>query len=606
MIMSHSRVDSYKQCPYKFKLRYIDELQTLPNTEPSNALIIGTALHMGIEQDVKTAIDWYYNQFPVITDEHITEAMKLEKVIPMMKAKLPVGGEFEVKIKDEDFVGYIDYLVPVESFKFDMKKPIQLVNGVGFVACPDTEYEWFDIYDFKYSNNIDRYLESGQLHEYKYYFEKNNPNKKIRNLYFIFAPKCQLKQKYKNKTNKFDEDIQAFRRRCMEWIDNNEVVVEKVEYNPNKVIEFTTGFKHVLEEKEYKKEPSKLCYFCEYRSFCEQGLDYEIIGGNDMNLPSTERRDITKNNYKKLWIYGAPFSGKTTFVDKAPNPLNLNTDGNIKYVTMPYIAIRDEVKVEGRQTITTLAWQLFKDTIFELQKKENDFETIVVDLLEDTYEYCRLFMYDQLGITHESDDSFRAWDKVRTEFLSTIKKLLNLDYNIVLISHEDTSKDIMKKGGDKITAIKPNINDKVANKIAGMVDIVGRVIADGDIRTLSFKTDEVVFGGGRLQLDKKDIPLDWNDLMKVYGINTPAVNDTQDVSNSETVVENVENHVENVEEEKPTRTRRARKVEEVEEVSTEGQVGTVKTVMVDMSQIPVDEAPTEEQPVRKTRRKRGE
>ena len=85
-------------------------------------------------------------------------------------------------------------------------------------------------------------------------------------------------------------------------------------------------------------------------------------------------------------------------------------------------------------------------------------------------------MYDRLGITHESDDSFRAWDKVRTEFLSTIRRLMNLDYeNIVLISHEDTSKDITKKSGDKITAIKPNIADKVANKIAGMVDIVARL-----------------------------------------------------------------------------------------------------------------------------------
>ena len=55
--------------------------------------------------------------------------------------------------------------------------------------------------------------------------------------------------------------------------------------------------------------------------------------------------------------------------------------------------------------------------------------------------HCRLYMYDQMNITHESDDSFRAWDKVMTEYLSTLKKLMNLDYeNIILISHEDTSK----------------------------------------------------------------------------------------------------------------------------------------------------------------------
>jgi phage nucleotide-binding protein len=235
-----------------------------------------------------------------------------------------------------------------------------------------------------------------------------------------------------------------------------------------------------------------------------------------MLLPSAERRQVGQTTKRKLWIYGGAFSGKTTFVDQAPAPLNLNTDGNIQFVTMPFIPIKDTF--EGRQKV--LAWKVFKDTIDELERTtgQNGFKTLVVDLLEDTYESCRLFMYDKLGITHESDDSFRAWDKVRTEFLSTIRKLMNLDYeNIILISHEDTSKDITKKTGDKITAIKPNINDKVANKIAGMVDIVARVVVDGDERTLEFKSDEVIFGGGRLKnISKTSIHLDWDELCKVY------------------------------------------------------------------------------------------
>ena len=96
---------------------------------------------------------------------------------------------------------------------------------------------------------------------------------------------------------------------------------------------------------------------------------------------------------------------------------------------------------------------------------------------------------------------------------------MNLDYeNIVLISHEDTTKDITKKSGDKITAIKPNIADKVANKIAGMVDIVARVVVeDDDSRTLNFKSNEVIFGGGRLKgITKTQIPLDWEALCEVY------------------------------------------------------------------------------------------
>ena len=58
-------------------------------------------------------------------------------------------------------------------------------------------------------------------------------------------------------------------------------------------------------------------------------------------------------------------------------------------------------------------------------------------------------MYQQMGITHESDDSFRAWDKVRGEYLNTMKRLMVLDYeNIVLISHEDMSKEHVEPVND--------------------------------------------------------------------------------------------------------------------------------------------------------------
>lgn len=240
-------------------------------------------------------------------------------------------------------------------------------------------------------------------------------------------------------------------------------------------------------------------------------------------LPSTERVEVCPvKSFKKIWIYGAPFSGKTTFADKAPVPINLNTDGNVKYVSMPRLEIRDIVKVEGsngrERTSRTFAWAIFKDAISELETYKSGFETIVVDLVEDTYEQCRLYMYDKLDIEHESDDAFRAWDKVRIEFLSTYRRLLNLDYNVILISHEDTSKDITKKTGDKITAIKPNITDKVANKLAGMVDIVARVVVEtDDYRVLSFKQNEVIFGGGRLKgITSNEIPLNWDSLMDVY------------------------------------------------------------------------------------------
>lgn len=466
-------------------------MTTIPATEPDNPLILGQTVHTGIEKSLEEAIREYCFSFPIITDEHINEIIKFETVISLARAAIPPGGQFEVEIKDDDFHGFIDYLVPARTE--------QRLNGEN-QEIPDV----FDLYDFKYSNNVSGYKQSGQLHEYKYFFERNNPGKKIRNMYFVFIPKVTIRQK---KT----ETLLEFRERLKEALSGVEVKTVQIGFNPEKVIEFLFGIKAVNEETEFPQEKSYLCRYCEFQEYCEKGNDYMI------KLPENKRRNIEAVEKRVLWIYGVPFCGKTTFANNFPDPLMLNTDGNIKFVDAPYIRIKDEVRVEGRQTKRTLAWDVFKDTISELEKKENTFRTIVVDLLEDLYEHCRLYMYQQMGITHESDDSFRAWDKVRGEFLNTLKRLMNLDYeNIILISHEDTSKDITRKGGDKITAIKPNLQEKVANKVAGMVDVVARIVADGETRTFSFKSNEVIFGGGRLRVNAKDIPLDVKALFAVY------------------------------------------------------------------------------------------
>lgn len=479
MRASHSRISTFVQCPYKFDLKYNQALETIFNCDPQSPLILGHALHAGIEKDADAAISEYFASYPIIDDLHINEEIKLRYLIPKVKAMLPEG-KYEVKIEDDDYIGFIDLLIQVE---------------------PDT----YDIYDFKYSNNIDHYLESEQLHLYKYYFEKTYPGKKIRSLKFVFIPKVMIRQK---KT----EDMYHFRKRIIEELKSKDILIKSVEYDPNKVIDFLTNTKHCVESESFDKNPTKLCDWCEYKNYCEKG---EMI---DMALPKNERVEIGKTNFMKGWIYGVPFSGKTTFLDSAPDPLNLNTDGNTKYVTMQRIRIRDEVTVEGRQSKTKFAWEILKETIEELEKYQNDFKTIIVDLVEDTREMCRLYMYDKYGWEHETDGGYgKGWDVIKTEYLSTMRRLLNLDYNVFLVSHEDTSKDLTKSSGDKITRIAPNIQEGIANKLAGMVDFVARVVINkDDSRSLSFKTDNVIFGGGRLHIDVDSIPLDWNELLKVY------------------------------------------------------------------------------------------
>jgi phage nucleotide-binding protein len=565
MKFSHSRVESFNSCPYKYKLHYLDDLHTLPNNNADNALYMGTALHTGLEKNVNEAIKQFYSFFPIVTDQIETEALKLELMIPKAKELIPDGFN-EVKIEDEDFIGFIDLLAPVTGFHES--------------EVPNV----YDIYDFKYSNNIEHYKESKQLHLYKYFFEKNNPGKKIRNLYFLFAPKITFKQK---KT----ESLEQYRQRIREEARKVEPALVEIEYDHTKVIEWLTDCKHALECQDFKRKHGWLCRFCEYEGYCMKGDTY-------MLLPKNERTQVTQKTKRKMWIYGKPFSGKTYLVNQFPNLLLLSTDGNYTQLPggiPPHIDIKDVTTTEGRRTITTMGWDVFKDVIKELEKKDNDFETIVVDLAEDVYEMCRLWIYKEMGITHESDDSFRAWDKVTTQYLSTMRSFFNLDYeNLIIISHEDTSRDITKRGGDKITAIKPNLREKVADKLAGMVDIVARTIAEDDVYTLNFKRSEVVFGGGRLTVNESAIPTSYENLISLY--DEAEANLTGDRT------------AEPVKEEAPKkRTRKTAKKAEPQEEVTETVVEETpdqEPVEVVEAEVVEEEKPTRTRRTRRTRKER--
>lgn len=535
MQFSHSRVECFENCPYRYKLRYVDKLKVLDDFEPQDPLKLGTSLHTGIEKDVETAIKDYFRSYPIINDLHINESIKLEIMLKKAREVLPLDDAiFEVEVVDNHFRGFIDMLAPNEDGSYDM-------------------------YDFKYSNNIDKYMKSPQLSIYKYFAEKLLYIE-IRKMYFVFVQKVMIRQK---KT----ENLLQFRKRLKDTLADAQVQIKEVSYDANKVIDFVNGNLNILTCENYYKKKTKLCDHCEYKSYCEKQEDLNML------LPSTSRVTVQQSSKKKVWIYGVPFSGKTTFADGSPTPLNLNTDGNVKYVTMPRINLKDEVTVSetGRSTKRKFVWESFKEVVDELEKG-SEFETIVVDLLEDVYDACRIKVCDDNGWGHESDDSFKAYDIVRSDFLRTMKRLLNLDYNIILISHEDASKDITKKGGDKITSIQPNINDKVAKKLSGMVDLVGRVVVDGNKRTLNFKSDDVVFGGGRLQgVKTTEIPLSWNDLCKVFDEAIGKIAEVKDevkdedapkypIEPEEDATTGVEKtNVEVVEEEKPVRrTRRTR------------------------------------------------
>ena len=248
-MFSYSRIGCYSNCPYQYKLRYVDKLKTIPECNADNALYLGLGLHKGIECGVEAGIAEYKSHYNLITDAHINWMMQLEHQIPRVIELLPEGGEHELEIKTDNFVGYIDY-----------------VHG-------DT------LYDFKFSNNIDNYIKSPQLSIYKHYLELVRPDIKINHLKYVFVPKINIRQKLKSKP---PETLMEFRNRLQEQLDASEIKIVEVEYDEDSITQFQDCCQYLTTVKDFPKNPTKLCNWCSYQKFCESdGSEDWMIIEND-------------------------------------------------------------------------------------------------------------------------------------------------------------------------------------------------------------------------------------------------------------------------------------------------------------------------------------
>ena len=569
MQFSYSRVDLFKRCPYHFKLRYIDRLTELPNYDANSPLIIGHALHTGIEKGKKAMLKEFYNAFPLVTNDVINEAIKLEHNLEKAKEWLSdfnnsfsfTGGYVfihEYEINKPEFIGFVDLIVKRKG-----------TNDIAII-------------DFKYSNAIEKYKESPQLQIYKYYLEQEGYN--VIAMGYLFLPKTSIRQKK-------DEDLIQFRKRLNVTMRKLKTTCLKIEPQEMEIIYFLNECKEIkeaIQEKTFNwiKNPNDECFACNPRfapEYLEQLRDDK--GELIMTLPKNIRREKKIDERPDFWIYGDSYVGKSTFVDKFDDLLFLNTDGNTDNTTSPVINIKDEVVKEGRITKRTFAWEQFLNVVSELETdKDSGFKAIAIDLFEDLREHCRIYVFDKNGWEHESDGGYgKGWTMVKTEFNNAIKRLKNLGYQIIYISKEVKSETTLK-GGAVRTNFIPNIDDKTANFTTGTVDLTIRAFMNSDgVRLLQLSKQRNVFGGGRFNF----------------------LNDTCELSKDEFIQELINaqkaSHAKITAKIKPIK-------EEIKEDKSVKQ--TVKEETKDTEEVPPGEAITDkeemiEEPKRKTRKRKS-
>lgn len=541
---SYSRVDCFHRCPYKYQLRYIEELDTLPTYEASNPLHVGSCMHTGIEKGVDAALKQYHDYFPVIDDLQVNEAMKFEHLIPLVQDIIPAGGQFEVKIETDEFKGFIDMLVPLGGGVFDLYD-FKYASGVGyepyntfldepaikdgFAMAYIEEHEGslkgFERYYQKIleqdrtrpNTKLQGYLDSVQMHVYKYFYELTHPGHVIDKLFYVFIPKTQIRQKNSKKEK---EDLFQFRKRLQSVLNEMEIMVEEVEYDFQKVRKYLDAVAKIKAATEFPKNRTKQCDWCEFKQYCKTG-DTTMI-----TMPKLERRKLTAINRKRIFIFGAPMCGKTFFANKFPEPLMLNTDGNLTMDNAAAsIRITAQAEVINGRVKNTAAWDYFIEAVDMLEREQNNPnrpKTIVVDVLVHLLDNTRSVVFEKNGMSHESDQGFgKGYDLVRTPYFNQLKRLNDLNYEtIIYIDHEAPDKTVKTRNGE-LTRYVPAIPTAIADKLQSIVDLTGRVYIEDGKRWLTVSKDYLTYGGFRYETELDRIPLEYNALMDLFASAVP-------------------------------------------------------------------------------------
>ena len=229
----------------------------------------------------------------------------------------------------------------------------------------------------------------------------------------------------------------------------------------------------------------------------------------------------------KMAIYGEPGVGKSTFAAKAPRPYFITTDGNYEYLE-DFCGSKPE---DHKQCFT---WAEMKEAFHQ---NFDNYDTIVVDLVEDSYMWAENEFCKDNHLMHISDLGYgKGYGILGNDFFIEYQKLLALPKNIILILHGVT--EVYKdRRGVEYTKYGPSklIREKIITQIEGRVRFFLRAYAeateapDGGLitkRWLSLSPDgntEYGITRGLSGNIPRAIPLDWDAFVAVVGNDEPVV-----------------------------------------------------------------------------------
>lgn len=230
-----------------------------------------------------------------------------------------------------------------------------------------------------------------------------------------------------------------------------------------------------------------------------------MAGLDILNIkPSVISRDL-KGKY--VLLYGKPKSGKTTAAASFPKTLLCAFEKG-------YNAIA------GVRAADITKWSDFKLVIRQLDSPEAHemYETIVIDTISIAYDLCEQFVCAQNSVQKIADVPWGGgYSACKKEFESSLRKITQMGYGLVLIAHSASRIEKTADGGET-EIISPELPKRAAEICNGLVDILGYIgteYVNGEAQQwLYTRTTPNLFAGSRFKYLAPKIKFGYNELVK--------------------------------------------------------------------------------------------
>lgn len=204
--------------------------------------------------------------------------------------------------------------------------------------------------------------------------------------------------------------------------------------------------------------------------------------------PNKVSRDI--GSYV-TYIYGCPKCGKSRFAAEFPNAIFFASEPT-------------QNAIPGIFKVDITSWAEFKKNVRFLDNDEvkAKFKTVVLDTVDLLATFAERYICSQAGVDDLKDIGWGAgYGKVEREFEQTIRKIVQMNYGLVMISH-DTTGTFTREDGTEYNKITPAVPSKRCKGVVeNLADIYGWIhtVKDEDgnshqVITLRAENDSVSGG----------------------------------------------------------------------------------------------------------------